>query len=275
MSEFEYLKNLSMGQYLPVRSCIHQRDPRGKLIAAALLVFSLTLSNSLIGVGFGLIAVLFLLLLSKVPANHALRSLLPPLPFLVFLAVLQIFITPHASGAEPIVRILGIGIFLEGFRSAFLLLMKFLGLIVLFSILSASISTLELIHGLDLLLKPLKRIGIHTGVAAMTVQIVFRFVPFLAISAERIAKAQASRGADWESGRVNLVKKVRQIVPLLVPLFSSSLRQAETLADAMLARGFESSHARTGILEYQFTWQDAVFLLGIGIAAYLILFLKY
>lgn len=272
MSEFEYLNNLSMGQYLPIRSFIHQRDPRAKLIAAALLVFSLTFANLLTGVGVGLIAVLLLLIFSKIPARYALRSLLTPLPLLVFLAVLQIFITPHATGAEPIVRILGIEIFPEGFLSAILLLMKFLGLITLFSILSASISTLELIHGLDLLLKPLKWFGIHTGAAAMTVQIVFRFVPFLAISAERIAKAQASRGADWGSGRMNLVKKVRQIVPLLVPLFSSSLRQAETLADAMLARGYESSHTRTGNLEFSFTWVDAGFLLGSGIAAYLIIF---
>jgi energy-coupling factor transport system permease protein len=70
---------------------------------------------------------------------------------------------------------------------------------------------------------------------------------------------------------MNLVKRVRQIVPLLVPLFNSSLRQAETLADAMIARGYESNTERTGMSEYFFTWLDAGFLLGSGIAAYLIL----
>jgi energy-coupling factor transport system permease protein len=271
MSEFEYLRNLSMGQYLPIRSFVHQRDPRAKLIAAALLIFSLTLSSSLTGVAIGLIAVLLLLLLSRIPVGYAFRGLLRPLPFLLFLAVLQVFISPHSANAEPILQILGIGIFVEGLQAAILLLMKFFGLIMLFSILSASISTLELIHGLDLLFKPLHRFGIRTDAAAMTVQIAFRFVPFLAISAERIAKAQASRGAEWGSGRMNLVKRVRQIVPLLVPLFNSSLRQAETLADAMLARGYESSHVRTGMSEYFFHWLDAVYLVFSGIAAYLIL----
>lgn len=272
MSDFEYLKNLSMGQYLPIQSFIHRRDPRVKLIAAALLIFSLTLTRSLIGLGIGLIVVFLLLILSRVPAVYALRGLLPPLPFLLILAVLQVFISPHSANSEPILWILGIGIFVEGIQAAILLLMKFFGLIMLFTIISASISTLELIHGLDLLFKPLNRFGIRTDAAAMTVQIAFRFVPFLAISAERIAKAQASRGAEWGSGRMNLVKKVRQIVPLLVPLFSSSLRQAETLADAMLARGFESSHARTSIMEYTFTWLDAGFLLVSGIAAFMVLF---
>jgi energy-coupling factor transporter transmembrane protein EcfT len=60
-------------------------------------------------------------------------------------------------------------------------------------------------------------------------------------------------------------------VPLLLPLFNSSLRQAETLADAMLARGYESSQPRTGMSEYFFTWLDAGFLLGSGMAGYLIL----
>jgi energy-coupling factor transport system permease protein len=271
MSEFEYLNNLSMGQYLPIRSFVHQRDPRAKLIAATLFVFSLTLSNSLTGVAIGLIAVLLLLLLSRIPVGYTFRGLLRPLPFLLFLAVLQVIISPHPANTEPILRILGIEIFIEGIRAAILLLMKFIGLIVLFSIISATISTLELIHGLDLLLKPLKWTGIQTEAAAMTIQIAFRFVPFLAISAERIAKAQASRGADWGSGRMNLVKKVRQIVPLLVPLFSSSLRQAETLADAMLARGYESSHSRTGMTDYVFTWLDATYLIFSGIAAYLVL----
>ena len=271
MSDFEYLKNLSMGQYLPIQSFLHQRDPRAKLIAAILLVFSLTLTRSLIGLGIGLIVVFLLLILSRVPAGYALRGLLPPIPFLLLLAVLQVFISPHPAIAEPIFRILGIGIFIEGIRAAILLLMKFFELIILFSILSASISTLELIHGLDLLFKPLRRFGIRADAAAMTIQVAFRFMPFLAISAERIAKAQASRGAEWGSGRMNLVRRVRQIVPLLVPLFNSSLRQAETLADAMLARGYESSHSRTGMTDYLFTWLDAVFLLVSGIAAYLVL----
>ena len=152
--------------------------------------------------------------------------------------------------------------------------MKFAGLIMLFFISSASISTLELIHGLDLLFKPLTKLGIQTQSASMTLQITFRFIPFLAISAERIAKSQASRGAEWGSGKMTLVKRVRQVIPLLIPLFNSSLRQAETLADAMLARGFENTSSRSGLREYTFTWLDAAFLAGCGICAYLMLFVK-
>jgi energy-coupling factor transport system permease protein len=274
MSDFEYLSNISMGQYLPLKSFLHQRDPRAKLAGITLIVLSLTISSSIAGVGLGLIAILALLIISRVPAKHTLNGLMKPLPFLLILAALQLFITPHSEDALPVFQLLGIQIFASGIKAAGLLLMKFSGLITLFSISSASISTLELIHGLDLLFKPLTKFGIRTQSMAMTLQITFRFIPFLAISAERIAKSQASRGAEWGNGRMRLVKRVRQVIPLLIPLFNSSLRQAETLADAMLARGFENTTPRSGLREYRFTWLDAAFLAGCGICAYLMLFVK-
>ena len=274
MSDFEYLSNLSIGQYLPLGSFIHRRDPRAKLAGITLIVLSLTISNSIAGVGLGLIVILLLLILSRVPAKYTLKGLIKPLPFLLILAVLQLFITPRPLEANPVFEMLGIQLFGSGIKAAILLLMKFGGLIVLFSISSASVSTLELIHGLDLLFKPLASLGIRTEAAAMTLQIMFRFIPILAISAERIAKSQASRGAEWGSGKMTLVKRVRQVIPLLIPLFNSSLRQAETLADAMLARGFENTMPRSGLREYKFTWLDAAFFAGCGICAYLMLFVK-
>lgn len=274
MSDFEYLSNISMGQYLPLKSFLHQRDPRAKLAGITLVVLSLTISNSIFGAGLGLVAILALLIISRVPAKYALKGLIKPLPFLLILAGLQLFITPHSKDALPVFQLSGIQIFETGIKAAILLLMKFAGLITLFFISGASISTLELIHGLDLLFNPLTKLGIRTQSASMTLQITFRFIPFLAISAERIAKSQASRGAEWGSGKMTLVKRVRQVIPLLIPLFNSSLRQAETLAEAMLARGFENTSSRSGLREYTFTWLDTAFLGGCGICAYLMLFVK-
>ena len=274
VSDFEYLANLSIGQYLPLSSFFHQRDPRAKLICIILLVISLTLTGSLVGAAVGVFAVLVLLILSQVPLNYALSGLLRPLPFLLLLSLLQVFIAPHSMEAEPAMKIFGLLIYWVGIKAAALLLLKFTGLIILFSVGSASLSTLELIYGLDLLFRPLNRLGLKTNELLMTLQITFRFVPFLAINAERIAKSQASRGADWGRGKMNLINRIRQIVPLLIPLFNGSLRQAETLADAMLARGYENQKIRNGMKDYLFKWTDAIFLIGCGAAAYFILFPK-
>ena len=130
-----------------------------------------------------------------------------------------------------------------------------------------------MINGLDLLLKPLQQIGVPTENAALMVQLTLRFIPFLALNAEKIAKSQASRGAKWDTPNRNLINRVQQIVPLVIPLFITSLQQAENLSTAMLARGFASSTTRTSMHTYRFTLRDSVFLLFLLISAAGILFL--
>ena len=118
MSDFEYLANLTVGQYLPLSSFFHERDPRAKLAGISMLVISLTLAGTLNGAAFGLAAILALLLLSRIPAGYALKGILRPLPFLVFLALLQVFITPHQANIKPFIEIFGINHFLARYKSS-------------------------------------------------------------------------------------------------------------------------------------------------------------
>ena len=56
-------------------------------------------------------------------------------------------------------------------------------------------------------------------------------------------KAQIARGADFESG--NMITKIKNMVPLLIPLFVSAFRRANDLAMAMEARCYHGSEGRT------------------------------
>ncbi len=64
-------------------------------------------------------------------------------------------------------------------------------------------------------------------------------------------KAQMARGADFESG--NIIQRVKNMVPLLVPLFISAFRRANDLALAMEARCYHGGEGRTQMkpLRYQ------------------------
>ena len=95
----------------------------------------------------------------------------------------------------------------------------------------------------------------------MVLQITLRFVPLLAQTAERIAKAQASRGAEWGGKTKGLINRIRQILPLIIPLFVISLRRSESLALAMDARAYGYLNYRTSITEMKFTPKDWAFLL--------------
>ena len=68
-------------------------------------------------------------------------------------------------------------------------------------------------------------------------------IPTLMEETDKIMKAQIARGADFESG--NLIKKVKSLVPLLVPLFISAFRRANDLAMAMEARCYRGGEHRT------------------------------
>ena len=91
-------------------------------------------------------------------------------------------------------------------------------------------------------------------------------------AAERIAKAQASRGADWGSHTGGLFQRVRQVLPLIVPLFLTSLRRAENLALAMEARGYGSQNRRTSMFVMKLQASD-VFALVVSVLIALIVLL--
>ncbi len=101
----------------------------------------------------------------------------------------------------------------------------------------------------------------------MIVQVTLRFIPFLAQIAERIAKAQASRGAEWGTRKGGLIQRTRQLAPLVIPLFMTSLQRSETMAMAMEARGYGSQPKRSSMYVLHFGWQDALVILLSGIAS--------
>ena len=83
--------------------------------------------------------------------------------------------------------------------------------------------------------------------------------------------AQRARGIDFGEG--NLYNQMKSIVPMLIPLFVSSINRAEELATAMEARGYKGGEGRTKFR--QLTWQRRdTYLLGIylAMAIFLIIF---
>ncbi len=267
MSQFEYLNRLTIGQYLPTGSAVHRLDPRARIAGFTVLILALTLTTSLTGLAAALMLAMMLLAAAKVPVKFALRGLLAPLPFILILAVLQIFITPTHEGDVLYFSWRFLAISSSGVHAAILLVLRFLGLILLLTLATAALSTLELIYGLDLLFKPLQKIGLNTRPITMVIQVMLRFIPSLLLSAEKIAKAQASRGAAWGSASGGLLKRVRQFLPLILPLFSTSLQQADVLTQAMLARGYGSTAERTGLRQYSFKWKDLGFVILSAAAA--------
>jgi energy-coupling factor transport system permease protein len=255
MSQFEYLRSIPVGQYLPVDSAIHRLDPRVRLLAVVIVLMALTFARGLIGLLVGMIAGLVCLIFGKIPMRYALRALVTPLPILAILAVLQVAWNAGPDAAPVFWTLGSFQLTLNDFRFGGVLLLRFSGLILGLGLLSYTTSTTQLTQGLNGLLQPLRYLRIPVDDFVMMVQITLRFLPLLALSAERIAKAQAARGADWDSRTRGLFARVKQVVPMLVPLFLTSLHRAENMALAMDARGYGAA-ARTSFVNLKMQPRD-------------------
>ena len=90
----------------------------------------------------------------------------------------------------------------------------------------------------------------------MMMTIALRFIPTLLEETDKIMKAQMSRGADFESK--NLVNRVKNLVPLLIPLFINAFRRADELSMAMEARCYRGGINRTKMKQSIITKNDYI-----------------
>jgi energy-coupling factor transport system permease protein len=264
VNQFEFLRGVPVGQYIPVDSPFHRIDPRARLLGFTFVLLALTLTPRLGGILFGLVMILAGLWIGRIPYRFALGGVFAPLPFLLVLVLLQIFFNAGDLNSAVWLRLGPWGtigpleITQSDLEAGLRLLLRFFALISGLGLMSFTLSTSEMTSGLNALLAPLARLKIPAQDLATMVQITLRFLPLLAQSAERIAKAQASRGADWDARPGNLIARTRQIIPVIVPLFLSSLRKAENMALAMDARAYGSVDKRTSMVEFRFAVRDGL-----------------
>jgi len=258
MAELEFLRYVTIGQYLPLGSPVHRLDARVKLLAFALLVAAVTFSNTYVANAILLLTLGLLMVVTRVPIGYALQGLRPALPALILLIIFQLLLPPRPLGlAEDCTVIwhwsfelgrLTAGVELTNctLRLVIVSTVRLSVLIVLTSLLTVSTTTTDLAHGTEALLAPLQRVGFPAHELALVVAIALRFVPTLALQMERIVKAQIARGADFGTdSRLRIIKTVRRLLPLLIPLFLVSLRRSEALILAMEARGYTGGKGRT------------------------------
>lgn len=243
------IRDITLGQYYPKKSVIHELDPRVKLLGTVLFMISLFLFHSFWG--FIPVALFFLLVqqLSSVPFSFICKGLKPIILILFMTMGMNLFFTPGKV-------LFHWGIFritVEGVYHALFYSVRLIFLVLGSSIMTFTTTPNHLTDGLETMLNPLKKIKFPVHELAMIMSIALRFIPVLLEETDKIMKAQMARGADFEEG--NLIQRAKKLVPLLVPLFISAFRRANDLAMAMEARCYRGGSGRTKMkpLRYQKT----------------------
>lgn len=249
------IKDITIGQYIYKDSLVHRLDPRTKIIVSMLFMIGIFFIKDYYEYIYVLALTAISIYLSKIPVAKILKGLKPILPLIVLTIIMNAFFT---SG-EVIFQFLFFKLTIEGLALAAFMSTRIIFLIVFTSLLTLTTSPINLTHGIEGLLNPLKKLKLPAHEIAMMMSIALRFIPTLIDETDKIMKAQKARGADFESG--NIIKKTKSLIPVLIPLFISAFTRADELAMAMEARGYRGDEGRTRFREQRLQLNDYLILL--------------
>ena len=265
------LKDVTFGQYYPGNSLLHRTDPRIKLIILVEYLVLVLVAESELAALTSLMLTGFLIAVSGVRFSVLIKSAKPLIFVLAFTAIVNLFFT--VGEGEPLVSFYFIKIYQSGIRNAVMMLFRLLSLVLGTSvIISFTTSPLELTDAIESVLSPLKKIKVPVHEFAMMMSIALRFIPTLIEETNKIISAQKARCADFESG--NLLKRLKALIPILIPLFVSAVRRAEELADAMVCRCYHGGEGRTKLKVMKSHPSDYIFLFAVTIITVAIFFLN-
>ena len=233
------LRDITLGQYYPADSVIHKLDPRVKLFATLIFIISLFSFKNVWGFLVATIFMFGFIELSKVPIGYMVKGLKAIVILMIITALFNLFLT---SGKE-LVSFWIFTITYEGLRNAILMAIRLTYLILGTSVMTLTTTPNELTDGLEKALAPMNKIHVPVHEIAMMMSIALRFIPTLAEETDKIMSAQKARGADFTTGSV--LKRVKMLMPVLIPLFASALRRADELATAMECRCYHGGEGRT------------------------------
>ncbi len=245
------IRDITIGQYYDAQSPIHKMDPRTKILWTLFYMIALFAVNGLWSYITIIAFTTLVIAVSKIPVKFMLRGLKPIILLVVITAALNLFMTQ----GENVIFSKGIfTITLEGVYMATKMAVRIILLIVGTSILTLTTTPTVLTGGLEVLLSPLKKIGVPISVFVMMIGIALRFIPTLLDETDKIIKAQTSRGADFENK--NPIKRIKSMIPILIPLFVSAFRRADDLAVAMECRCYNADANRSSYRRFSFGKYD-------------------
>ena len=155
-----------------------------------------------------------------------------------------------------IIKTFTLEMYKEGLNMSLFIFFRLIAIVFIATLLTLSTKPTDLTLGIEFLLRPLKVIKVNSEEIALIITIALRYIPTIMDEAYKIMDAQASRGADFKSG--SLVKKVKIIVSLLVPMFVMSFERSDELADAMLSRNFVPGMKKTRYHVLKWRFRDTI-----------------
>lgn len=255
-------ENANFGQYIPGDSFIHRLDPRVKFVALMVFLVAVIMCRHPLAVLLMAGMAIFNVFLSKTSWRDAMGSLRAIIPLVVIAFIFNIFSV--GANHHILVELGRLKISVESITQAITMSIRIMALILASNtFLSLTTSAMDLSSAVSSLISPLGHVGVPVQDIGMMMSIALRFIPTLMEETDSLMKAQSSRGANYDSG--GFMQRMKGFVAILVPLFISSFRKAEALAEAMEARAYRSDIKRGKLNPLELQTKDVVFFIAFSL----------
>lgn len=263
------MDNMILGRYIPGNSIVHRLDPRSKLVAMILLIMIVFWANNPITNVILFVVTGIFVALSEVPLSFFIKGLRSMFFLIAFTTLFQLF---FISGGDVLFEMGFFKITSHGIEQAGIIFCRFVLIIFFSTLLTLTTMPLSLATAVESLLGPLKRFKVPVHEIGLMLSMSLRFVPTLMDDTIRIMNAQKARGVDFGEG--NIIQKVKAMIPILIPLFATSLKRADSLATAMEARGYQGGNGRSQYRQLNWMNKDSVAILLVCVLGLILFLLK-
>lgn len=274
-----------IGKYVNLNTFVHKLDPRLKFLCNILFIVLFFIVDHLFTLSILILIIATIYLIATKSIRSLFRKLKMPFYITIFILLVNMLtikgaIPPEGTPYIPLAGEANIDTYVYhrgqtiindiywtpfGLNAKFQLtkftilrtvfiLFRIYGVILTTTILTVSTKPVFLTRAINDILYPLKLIKFPTEIITMIISIALRFIPTLLDEANRIMKAQASRGVDFKHGK--LKDKTKAFIVLIVPLFVASFSKANDLADAMTSRGYDPYAKRSKYRQLGINWRD-------------------
>ncbi|RHW47704.1 cobalt ABC transporter ATP-binding protein [Bombilactobacillus bombi] len=258
-----------IGRYLPGNSWIHRLDPRCKFIATFIFVAIVFLANNWLTYLLLGIFVLGAVTLSQVSLRFFIKGVRPMIFLILFTVALQIFLTP---GGQPFWQWGIFSLSVLSIKNGVFIFVRFLLIIFISTLLTITTTPLQMADAIGSILKPLKVVHFPVEEVALMLSIALQFIPLLSDETTKIMNAQRARGVDF--GDDNILRQIKAIVPILIPLFVSSFNIAYDLSIAMESRGYQGSEGRSKYRQLNWNSADSLVMMIFVLLTILLIILR-
>lgn len=253
------VRDVAFGQYFPGNSLIHRLDPRAKLIMLVAYLVIIFCTFNYVSLAIVTLFTVFYIAISGVSPKFYFKSLKVIIFIVIVTSVLNLF---YGTG-DPLWQWGILKVTVNGINRAIFVTIRIICLILSSSCLTFTTSPTELTDAIERLMKPLNKIHFPVHEIAMMMSLALRFVPTLLEETDKIMQAQKARGADMDSG--NIFKRVKALIPILIPLFVSAFRRAYEIATAMECRCYRGGSGRTRMKSIHMSKRDVIAFFAIGL----------